>query len=243
MRVAGERYHELTARAVKNALARVKEWRFTGDAALVAKPAVGELVRRLEFLDEVGLGYLALDRAAGTLSGGEMQRLRLAAQLGAGLTGALYVLDEPTIGLHPRDTGRLLGNLRRLVDLGSTVLVVEHDIDTIRAADHLVDHGPSGGAPGAHIVAEGTPQAVLANLDSPTARALAANPEQRKPLPVPARSRPARAHGRERAQPLKTSISRCRSGASSWSRACAARARARSSGKCCCRRFDRSSAW
>jgi excinuclease ABC subunit A len=185
VRVAGERYHELTYRSVRSALARVKEWSFEGDRALVAKPVVAELVRRLEFLDEVGLGYLALDRAAATLSGGEMQRLRLAAQLGAGLTGALYVLDEPTIGLHPRDTGRLLGNLRRLVDLGSTVLVVEHDIDTIRAADHLVDLGPGGGARGGRIVAEGTPRAVLANGESPTGRALASEPRPRTPLPVP----------------------------------------------------------
>ncbi|HSU39824.1 MAG TPA: excinuclease ABC subunit A [Polyangiaceae bacterium] len=185
VRVAGERYHELTARSVRASLARVKGWQFEGDRALVAKPVVAELVRRLEFLDEVGLGYLALDRAAGTLSGGEMQRLRLAAQLGAGLTGALYVLDEPTIGLHPRDTGRLLGNLRRLVALGSTVLVVEHDIDTIRAADHLIDLGPGGGARGGRIVAEGSPSAVLANAESPTGRALASEPRPRTALPVP----------------------------------------------------------
>ncbi len=120
-------------------------------------------VRRLEFLERVGLGYLSLDRAAATLSGGEMQRLRLSAQAGAGLTGALYVLDEPTIGLHPRDTGRLLENLRALVDTGSTVLVVEHDLDTIRAADHLVDLGPGGGRLGGRIVAAGTPSEVLAS--------------------------------------------------------------------------------
>jgi excinuclease ABC subunit A len=185
VRVEGERYHELTARSVRSALARVREWHFEGDRAILAKGVVEELTRRLEFLDEVGLGYLSLDRAAGTLSGGEMQRLRLAAQLGAGLTGALYVLDEPTIGLHPRDTGRLLGNLRRLVDLGSTVLVVEHDIDTIRAADHLVDLGPGGGARGGRIVAEGSPAEVLANAESPTGRALANEPEHRAPLPVP----------------------------------------------------------
>jgi excinuclease ABC subunit A len=185
VRFEGERYHELTARSVRSALGRVREWRFEGDRAILAKGVVQELTRRLEFLDEVGLGYLALDRAAGTLSGGEMQRLRLAAQLGAGLTGALYVLDEPTIGLHPRDTGRLLGNLRRLVDLGSTVVVVEHDIDTIRAADHLVDLGPGGGARGGHIVAEGSPAEVLTNVESPTGRALANEPEHRAPLAVP----------------------------------------------------------
>jgi excinuclease ABC subunit A len=185
VRFEGERYHELTARSVRSALARVQDWEFEGNRALVAKPVVAELLRRLEFLDEVGLGYLALDRAAATLSGGEMQRLRLAAQLGAGLTGALYVLDEPTIGLHPRDTGRLLGNLRKLVDLGSTVLVVEHDIDTIRAADHLVDLGPGGGARGGRIVAEGSPSEVLANVESPTGRALASDPKPRAALPVP----------------------------------------------------------
>src|SRR5690606_14520889 len=109
-----------------------------------------------------------------TLSGGEMQRLRLAAQLGSGLTGALYVLDEPTIGLHPRDTHLLLANLRRLVDTGSTVLMVEHDADTIRAADHLVDLGPGGGRDGGRVVAAGPPAVVLAREDSPTGRALAA---------------------------------------------------------------------
>jgi excinuclease ABC subunit A len=114
-----------------------------------------------------------------------MQRLRLAAQLGAGLTGALYVLDEPTIGLHPRDTGRLLRNLRSLVELGSTVVVVEHDADTIRAADHLLDLGPGGGSNGGRIVAEGTPKRVLGVLDSPTGRALAHPPEIRIPLSIP----------------------------------------------------------
>ena len=103
-----------------------------------------------------------------------MQRLRLAAQLGAGLTGALYVLDEPTIGLHPRDTGRLLANLRNLVNLGSTVLVVEHDTETIRAADHLIDLGPGGGSRGGRVMAEGTPKSVLKIAESPTGRALAA---------------------------------------------------------------------
>ncbi len=123
-------------------------------------------------MDQVGLGYLALDRAASTLSGGEMQRLRLSAQLGSGLTGALYVLDEPTIGLHPRDTKRLIANLRALVDTGSTVLVVEHDAEMILAADHLTDLGPSGGRNGGHIVAEGPAASVLADPRSPTAQAL-----------------------------------------------------------------------
>jgi excinuclease ABC subunit A len=172
VRVFGQTYAETTARAVASALARVKSWRFAGRAALVAKGPHAELVRRLAFVQQVGLGYLALDRPANSLSGGEMQRLRLSAQLGSGLTGALYVLDEPTIGLHPRDTGRLLANLRQLADMGSTVLVVEHDADTIRAADHVIDLGPGGGRNGGHVVAEGPAARVLSDPRSPTARAL-----------------------------------------------------------------------
>ena len=172
VRLSGERYHEATRRSIAEASRWAKKLRFEGNQALVADAPHRELLRRLEFVEEVGLGYLALDRRAATLSGGEMQRLRLAAQLGSGLTGALYVLDEPTIGLHPRDTDRLLGNLRKLVNMGSTVLMVEHDADTIRAADYLIDLGPSGGRKGGRIVAEGKPSVVLADPKSPTARAL-----------------------------------------------------------------------
>ena len=172
VRLEGWRYHEIVALPVARALSRVKTWRFAGDRARIAEAPFGELVRRLDFLVKVGLSYLSLERAARTLSGGEMQRLRLSAQLGAGLTGALYVLDEPTIGLHSRDTARLLANLRELCDTGSTVLVVEHDADTIQAADHLVDLGPSGGRHGGRIVAAGPPATVLAHADSPTAKAL-----------------------------------------------------------------------
>ncbi|MBI3204162.1 MAG: excinuclease ABC subunit UvrA [Myxococcales bacterium] len=184
VRVSGQRYHEVVQRSVGAALAQVKSWRFGTDAARVAGPVTTELVRRLEFLVRVGLDYLSLDRASSTLSGGEMQRLRLSAQLGAGLTGALYVLDEPTIGLHPRDTRRLLDNLRDLVDLGSTVLVVEHDADTIRAADHLIDLGPGGGARGGKVMAAGPPPVVLAHPDSPTGRVLSSAPRIRTALPV-----------------------------------------------------------
>ena len=172
VRMFGETYAETTKRSVASALARIKSWRFVDRSAVVAKGPHAELLRRLAFVQQVGLGYLALDRAANSLSGGEMQRLRLSAQLGSGLTGALYVLDEPTIGLHPRDTGRLLANLRQLADMGSTVLVVEHDADTIRAADHLIDLGPGGGRNGGHVVAEGTAAQVLADPRSPTGRAL-----------------------------------------------------------------------
>ncbi|AUX21811.1 excinuclease ABC subunit A [Sorangium cellulosum] len=173
VRLAGERYHQAASRSVEAAAAWARGLRFSGDRALIAEAPHRELCRRLDFVCEVGLGYLTLDRRAATLSGGEMQRLRLAAQLGSGLTGALYVLDEPTIGLHPRDTDRLLGNLRRLAGMGSTVLMVEHDADTIRAADTLIDLGPSGGRKGGRIIAAGRSREVLANPESPTARALA----------------------------------------------------------------------
>ncbi len=184
VRLFGERYHELTARSVTSALAHVAAQRFEGDRARIAQAPHGELRRRLAFVDEVGLGYLSLDRRAATLSGGELQRLRLAAQLGSGLTGALYVLDEPTIGLHPRDTARLLANLRALVDTGSTVLVVEHDADTIRAADRIIDLGPSGGRGGGRVMAVGSPKEVLGADASPTARALSRRPAPRSPRPL-----------------------------------------------------------
>ncbi|RYZ06886.1 MAG: excinuclease ABC subunit A [Myxococcales bacterium] len=186
-RFDGEHYHEVVARSVSSLLRRLEALRFQGDCARIAEPILAELLRRVRFLVEVGLGYLSLDRSAATLSGGEMQRLRLAAQLGAGLTGALYVLDEPTIGLHPRDTGRLIGNLRSLVDLGSTVLVVEHDSETILAADHLIDVGPGGGSRGGRIIAAGAPAEVCAHAESPTGRALSTPAELREPLAIPAK--------------------------------------------------------
>ncbi|HLV21103.1 MAG TPA: excinuclease ABC subunit UvrA, partial [Polyangiaceae bacterium] len=186
VRVSGERYPDLLARSATRALEGLRRLKFGADRQQVAAPLLLELERRLSFMCDVGLGYLALDRPARSLSGGEMQRLRLAAQLGAGLTGALYVLDEPTIGLHPCDTERLLGNLRRLVELGSTVMVVEHDIDTIRAADHLIDLGPGGGSGGGRVVAEGSPGKVLRSAASPTGKVLRQAIELRPPLPVDA---------------------------------------------------------
>ncbi|HKQ69724.1 MAG TPA: excinuclease ABC subunit UvrA [Polyangiaceae bacterium] len=172
VRLLGSSYHDMVSLSVARALRLAKKWKFAGNRARIAEAPHGELLRRLAFLEQVGLSYLSLDRAARTLSGGEMQRLRLSAQLGSGLTGALYVLDEPTIGLHSRDTARLLSNLRALAKTGSTVLVVEHDSDTIQAADYLVDLGPSGGRHGGRIVAAGKPSDVLANPDSPTGQAL-----------------------------------------------------------------------
>lgn len=184
VRLGGETYPQMMKHGVAAALAKIEHLALSGKDAIVAKAPVAELVRRLRFVVEVGLGYLGLGRSANTLSGGEMQRLRLSAQLGSGLTGALYVLDEPTIGLHPRDTKRLIANLRALVDTGSTVLVVEHDAETILAADHLTDLGPGGGRTGGHIVAQGTPAAVLAHPSSPTGHAL------REPLGIVRAKRP-----------------------------------------------------
>ena len=130
--------------------------RSSGRDAEIARDVVTEIRSRLEFLEEVGLGYLTLDRAAPTLSGGEAQRIRLAAQLGSNLQGVCYVLDEPTIGLHPRDNQILLDALHKLGDKGNTLVVVEHDEDTIRRADHIIDIGPGAGKRGGRLVAEGS---------------------------------------------------------------------------------------
>jgi excinuclease ABC subunit A len=144
-----------------------------GAKAEIADKVVREIRARLKFLNDVGLNYLSLDRSADTLSGGEAQRIRLASQIGSGLTGVMYVLDEPSIGLHQRDNERLIGTLRHLRDLGNSVLVVEHDEDMIRAADHVVDLGPGAGVHGGRIIAHGTPEQVAANDESLTGRYLA----------------------------------------------------------------------
>ena len=161
-----------------------------GQRARVAERIVREITARLTFLINVGLDYLTLDRAADTLSGGEAQRIRLASQIGSGLTGVMYVLDEPSIGLHQRDNARLLATLAELRDLGNTVIVVEHDEEAIRAADHVVDMGPGAGEHGGRIVAEGTPQEVAAHPDSLTGaylsgrRAIALPAQRRAPDPA-----------------------------------------------------------
>lgn len=172
VRLGDKGYADFCALSVATFERAARALRFGASEEVIASPIVNELLRRATFLLDVGLDYLSLDRAAATLSGGELQRLRLAAQLGTGLTGALYVLDEPTIGLHPRDTDRLLANLRRLVDIGSTVVVVEHDAEVISKADYLVDMGPTGGSAGGHVVAQGRAAAVLDHPTSPTAREL-----------------------------------------------------------------------
>jgi excinuclease ABC subunit A len=158
----------------------------SGARAQVAERIVHEITDRLSFLIDVGLDYLSLDRSADTLSGGEAQRIRLASQIGSGLTGVMYVLDEPSIGLHQRDNERLLATLARLRDLGNTVIVVEHDEDAIRGADYLVDMGPGAGEHGGHIIAHGTPAEVMAAPQSVTADYLSG----RRRIVVPARRQP-----------------------------------------------------
>ena len=159
--------------------------RFTGDELAIARSILDDLKERVGRLIEVGVGYLNLERSSPSLSAGEAQRLRLAALLGSGLTGVLYVLDEPTIGLHSRDTQRLINVLRRLRDLGNTVLVVEHDLDLIKSADYLVDIGPGGGKHGGQIVAAGTPSEVAQNQNSLTGAYIAG----RVSVPVPEKRR------------------------------------------------------
>jgi excinuclease ABC subunit A len=164
---------EVAQRSVSDVRAWVDALTLSGRDADIARDVVTEIRSRLQFLEEVGLGYLTLDRAAPTLSGGEAQRIRLAAQLGSNLQGVCYVLDEPTIGLHPRDNRILLDALARLGDKGNTLVVVEHDEDTIRRADHIIDIGPGAGRRGGRLVAQGGVLAVSANPDSLTGRFLA----------------------------------------------------------------------
>ena len=161
---------------------------FTENQKLIGERILKEIRERLSFLIDVGLDYLTMARNSGTLSGGESQRIRLASQIGSGLTGVLYVLDEPSIGLHQRDNARLLDTLRRLRDLGNTVIVVEHDEDAILTADYVVDIGPGAGVHGGHIVAEGTPQQILEHPDSLTGKYLSG----RMGIPVPTERRQAK---------------------------------------------------
>ena len=174
--------------SIRNALEWFKgvESTLTKQRAEIARRILREIVERLQFLVDVGLDYLSLSRGSTTLSGGESQRIRLASQIGSGLTGVLYVLDEPSIGLHQRDNERLLGTLQRLKRLGNTVLVVEHDEDAIRQADYLIDMGPRAGANGGHVVAQGTPAEVAANPASLTGDYLSG----RRRIEVPSRRRP-----------------------------------------------------
>jgi len=171
--VGGRNIHEFTRLSVTAALGFLEELKLTSTEQLIGHRIVKEIRERLSFLDNVGVGYLQLDRASATLSGGEAQRLRLATQIGSQLVGVLYILDEPSIGLHQRDNGKLIGTLERLRDLGNTVLVVEHDEQMMRSADWLVDMGPGAGEHGGHVVAEGRAAEVEQNPGSVTGKFLA----------------------------------------------------------------------
>ena len=168
----GKPIYEVEHATLREALQYFEQLKLKGAKAEIADKVIREIASRLHFLNDVGLNYLSLDRSADTLSGGEAQRIRLASQIGSGLTGVMYVLDEPSIGLHQRDNDRLIATLRRLRDLGNSVLVVEHDEDAIRAADHVLDLGPGAGVHGGRIMAQGTPDEVAANLESSTGRYL-----------------------------------------------------------------------
>jgi excinuclease ABC subunit A len=187
VKVGGLSIADFTALPLNRALSAAINLKFTEREALVAERIRREVVERLEFLCAVGLNYLSLDRNAATLSGGEGQRIRLATQIGSRLRGVLYVLDEPSIGLHQRDNMRLIEALERLRDLGNTVLVVEHDEDTIRHADYVLDLGPGAGRLGGSVVAEGTPEQIMASPDSLTGRYLkgeATMLQREKPRPL-----------------------------------------------------------
>ena len=192
VKVGGEDISHVTHLSVRAALGwfRALPEALTPKEREIADRILREIVERLGFLDNVGLDYLNLDRRSGTLSGGESQRIRLASQIGSGLSGVLYVLDEPSIGLHQRDNDRLLTTLKRLRDLGNTVLVVEHDEDAIRTADHVVDMGPGAGTHGGHVIAQGTLADILANPDSITGDYLSG----RRGVPLPATRRPGNGH-------------------------------------------------
>ncbi|WP_286821245.1 excinuclease ABC subunit UvrA [Mitsuokella sp. UBA4253] len=184
--VGGKNIDEVTRMTIREADAFFTQLTLTPREAKIARQILKEIHARLNFLLDVGLDYLTLSRSAGTLSGGEAQRIRLATQIGSGLQGVLYVLDEPSIGLHQRDNNRLLATLKHLCDLGNTLIVVEHDEDTMYAADHIIDIGPGAGAHGGRVVAEGTAEEIKKNPDSVTGAYLS----RRKFIPVPQKRRP-----------------------------------------------------
>jgi len=181
VRIADRHLHEISHLPLRDALQFFEGLTLPGHKQAIAEKIVHEICNRLRFLNNVGLNYLSLERSAETLSGGEAQRIRLASQIGSGLTGVMYVLDEPSIGLHQRDNDRLLATLKRLRDMGNSVIVVEHDEDAIRHADFVVDMGPGAGEHGGQVVAQGNPEAICANPDSLTGDYLAG----RRSIPLP----------------------------------------------------------
>lgn len=183
--VGGKNIHEVCEMCALDSLAFFDSLTFEKQQEAIALPIVKEIKTRLQFLVDVGLDYLTLERATATLSGGEAQRIRLATQIGAGLMGVLYILDEPSIGLHQRDNERLIATLEHLRDLGNTVVVVEHDEDTIRSADYVIDMGPGAGELGGEVVACGTPEEIMKVPESLTAQYLSG----KKVIPIPAQRR------------------------------------------------------
>lgn len=184
--VDGLNIMELCSLSIKDALAKIESYHFTENEMIIGREIIKELKSRLGFLVDVGLDYLSLSRRASTLSGGEAQRIRLATQIGSSLAGVLYILDEPSIGLHQRDNSKLIATLKRLRDLGNSVIVVEHDEETMEAADYIVDVGPGAGIHGGKIVAAGTPAEIAASPDSITGQYLSG----KKKIPVPKTRRP-----------------------------------------------------
>ena len=181
----GRPIYEVSHATLREALETFESMQLKGAKAEIADKVVREIRSRLSFLNNVGLDYLSLDRSADTLSGGEAQRIRLASQIGSGLTGVMYVLDEPSIGLHQRDNDRLIGTLKHLRDLGNSVLVVEHDEDMILCADHVVDMGPGAGVHGGRVMAQGTPQHVAQSDESLTGQYLRAQAQDRGAAQAP----------------------------------------------------------
>ena len=184
--IGGKNICQVTALTVRDCLHFFSNLQLSPRQQIIAKQVLKEIMARLQFLNDVGLDYLTLDRSAGTLSGGEAQRIRLATQIGSGLTGVLYILDEPSIGLHQRDNGKLLETLKHLRDLGNTLLVVEHDEETMYAADQIIDIGPGAGEHGGEVVAQGTVEEIKQVNDSVTGTYLSG----RKFIPVPKHRRP-----------------------------------------------------
>src|SRR5260221_13990269 len=191
VRLAGWSIADFTALSLTSARPAVDKIlaKLTARQKEIAARPLEEVAERIDFLLAVGLGYLSLDRSAATLSGGEAQRIRLATQIGSRLRGVLYVLDEPSIGLHQRDNQRLIAALENLRNLGNTVLVVEHDEDTIRKADYVLDLGPGAGKNGGHLIANGTPQQIMDNPASITGQYLAGKIE------IVARAKPRELNG------------------------------------------------
>lgn len=186
VKISGHDIAEVSDMSIKDELPFFKQVTFGEQDTVIAKPILKEVKDRLSFLINVGLEYLSLSRSAGTLSGGEAQRIRLATQIGSNLSGVMYILDEPSIGLHQRDNDRLISSLKKMRDLGNTLIVVEHDEDTMRAADYLIDVGPGAGEAGGQIVAAGTPEEVEKNPKSLTGQYLSG----KKFVPVPLKRRP-----------------------------------------------------